>query len=144
MKYLLDTNTLSYLLRGDSAVRSAFITVRDNEQSIFLYSPVVDYEIRRYLLLKGATRNLAQYETLIANWEDTGFDREDWFQAASLWAKRHRIGMSIADADLLIAVNALRHDAILVTNNQRHFTGLDLHLENWFEISPPQSRKPSK
>jgi predicted nucleic acid-binding protein len=134
VKRLLDTNTLSYLLRSDSAVRSAFIAARDKEQCTFLLSPVVDYEIRRYLLLKGATRNLAQYEALTVNWQDTGFDREDWLQAALLWAGRHRIGMSIADADLLIAVNALRHDAVLVTNNARHFKDLGLRLENWLEV----------
>jgi predicted nucleic acid-binding protein len=133
MRYLLDTNMLNYLLRGEPTVRSAFITIRGDEQNLFLRSPVVDYEIRRYLLLKGATRNLTQYEALTAHWKDTGFDNEDWLQAASIWAKHHRTGMSITDADLLIAVSALRHDAILVTNNERHFRGLGLHLENWLK-----------
>ncbi len=36
----------------------------------------------------------------------------------------HRTGMSITDADLLIAVSALRCDAILVTNNERHLLSL--------------------
>lgn len=125
---------LNYLLRGNPAVRSNFIAIRDDEQNLFLRSPVVDYEIRRYLLLKGATRNLAQYEALTAHWKHTDFDNEDWLQAASLWAKHHRMGMSITDADLLIAVSALQHDAILVTNNERHFKELGLHLENWLEV----------
>lgn len=131
MRWLLDTNTVNYLLRKNPVVRSAFITVRECAETVFLLSPVVDYEIRRYLLLKGATRNLAQYELLTANWQKTGFTSEDWDYAAELWAERHRQGLPIEDADLLIAVSALRHDAILVTNNLRHFTNLGIRLENW-------------
>ena len=83
---------------------------------------------------------MAQYEALTADWQDTGFDREDWLQAASLWAERCSAGMSVADADLLIAVSALRHDAVLVTNNQRHFNGLGLILENWLDSDTETSK----
>lgn len=104
---------------------------RQADDALFVLSPVVDYEVRRYLLLKGATRNLAQYEALTAQWVEPVFDGAHWQQAAMLWAERHRSGQPVEDADLLIAVTALRQDATLVTNNTRHFIGLGLRLEDW-------------
>ncbi len=132
MKWVLDTNIISYLLRGDAAVRSAFESARDADDSQFILSPVVDYEIRRYLLLKGASRNLAQYEALTAPWTVSPLALADWRRAATLWADRHRDGNPIADADLLIAVTVIAQDAVLVTHNTRHFAGLGLRqLMDW-------------
>jgi len=131
MKWLLDTNIISFLLRGNVEVRGRHTTAREAADTRFVLSPVVDYEIRRYLLLKGASRNLAQYETLIAHWDKPPFDEAHWAQSATLWAERHRVGRPIEDADLLIAVTALRQDAVLVTNNTTHFDDLGLRLEDW-------------
>ncbi|TCT20105.1 PIN domain-containing protein [Thiobaca trueperi] len=129
--YLLDTNILSYLMRGHPGVRARFERVRRSADDAFVLSPVVDYEIRRYLLLKGATRNLAQYQSLTLKWLTPVFDDAHWEHAIRLWAERHRGGKPIADADLLIAVTALRQRAMLVTNNTAHFDGLGLDLEDW-------------
>ena len=131
MKWVLDTNIISFLLRGNAAVRGGLNAARQGADSLFILSPVVDYEIRRYLLLKGATRNMAQYEALIAQWVEPAFDGAHWQQAAILWAERHRSGQPIDDADLLIAVTALRQNATLVTNNTSHFIGLGLRMEDW-------------
>jgi predicted nucleic acid-binding protein len=131
MNRLLDTNIISYLLRGHAVACGYHTAVQDTADSRFVLSPVVDYEIRRYLLLKGATRNLAQYEALIARWDKPPFDEAHWAHAAELWAERHRCGRPIEDADLLIAVTALRQDAVLVTNNTAHFRDMGLRLEDW-------------
>jgi tRNA(fMet)-specific endonuclease VapC len=85
----------------------------------------------RFLKLKNATRLLGGYTLMVANWLPVSLDGQDWETAADIWAERHRVGKPIQDADLLIAVTALKADAILVTNNTRHFEGLGLLLENW-------------
>lgn len=54
MNFLLDINIINYLLRGNGTVRERF----DTAAGEFLLSLVVNFEIRRYLLLKQATRNL--------------------------------------------------------------------------------------
>nr|WP_245232442.1 PIN domain-containing protein [Thiorhodococcus minor] len=131
---MLDTNILSYLMRGSSTVRANFDRTAESAGSQFVLSPVVDYEIRRYLLLKGATRNLAQYQALTSTWLTPTFDTAHWEHAITLWSERHRIGKPIADADLLIAVTALRQDAALITNNSAHFEGLGLRLEDWSQM----------
>ncbi|WPL18207.1 PIN domain protein [Thiorhodovibrio winogradskyi] len=129
MIYQLDTNAINDLLREQEPLMTHFRRVRDHAR--FILCPVVDFEIRRYLLLKAATRNLAHYETLISAWYQPVTTLADWRHAAELWAQRHRIGNPISDADLLIAVCALRHNAILVTNNTAHFLGIGLQLADW-------------
>lgn len=131
MTWLLDTNIISFLLRGRPEVQARYHAAKIAGDTGFVLSPVVDYEIRRYLLLKGATRNLTQYEALIATWDKTLFDQTHWQLAANLWAERHRVGRPMEDADLLIAVTAIQQEAVLVTNNTLHFKALGLPLADW-------------
>lgn len=130
MKLLLDTNVISYALRGREAVVSNFsAALADN--AAFLLSEVVDYELRRYLLLKKARRQLVRYEELVANWERTRLDPGLWRTAAAEWAGLHARGWSIEDRDLLIAVTAMKEDALLVTANVRHFERLEVQTQDW-------------
>lgn len=131
MNWLLDTNTLSYLLRSDATVRAHFEEIRSNPNHVFVLSPVVDFEFRRYTLLKNAYRAQARYEALVKNWLRADFRRDDWHLAATLWAERHRAGRPIDDADLLIAVTAIKQNAVLVTANTRHFADMGLALADW-------------
>jgi predicted nucleic acid-binding protein len=130
MKLLIDTNIISYILREREPVLSRF-TEALGADNVFLSSDVVDYEIRRYLVLKEAKRQLERYEALSRNWLPVTVSRDDWRAAANLWADLHRAGRSIEDRDLLIAVSALKERAILVTNNTRHFEGLSVPLADW-------------
>jgi predicted nucleic acid-binding protein len=133
MGLLLDTNTLSYLIRGRQPVLDRFEeSVRQG--NTFLLSSVAHYELQRYLDLKGSSRLSGRYETLVARWQRCNLLFEDWNQAALLWAERHRAGRSIADLDLLLAVLALKHDAVLVTSNTRHFEGLNISLIDWTQV----------
>lgn len=97
MTWLLDTNTISYLLRGHPAVKARFDEQRAG-RALFVRSPVVDYEIRRYLLLKQATRNLACYEATTRDWLVASLEPGDWAWASALWAERHRICKGIAES----------------------------------------------
>jgi predicted nucleic acid-binding protein len=128
--YLLDADTLNYVLKGlpqvTQRLRQATAAGAD-----FVLSLVVHYQITRYLKLKGATRVQQFYASLVSGWSPAGLDATDWDTAADLWAQRHREGKPIQDADLLIAVIALKAGATLVTNNTRHFEGLGLTVENW-------------
>jgi len=130
MRLLVDTNIITYILRDRAIVLSRF-TEALKAGAVFISSEVVDYEIRRYLLLKGATRQMARYETLSSDWLPTSLTRNDWRAAANLWAEIHRTGRSIEDRDLLITISALKEQAILVTNNTRHFEGLGVPFVDW-------------
>jgi len=130
MELLLDTNTLSYIIRGRQPVLDRF-EESARQGNTFLLSSVAHYELQRYLNLKGSSRLMRRYESLVAHWQRCNLLFEDWNHAALLWAEHHRAGRSIADPDLLIAVLALKHDAVLVTSNTKHFEGLSLSLTDW-------------
>jgi predicted nucleic acid-binding protein len=128
--YLLDADTLNYLLKARSPVTERFReAIRVGAD--FALSLTVHYQITRYLKLKGASRVLHEYRSLVSGWATVGLDNVDWDTAADLWAQRHQMGKPIEDSDLLIAVMALRTGATLVTNNLRHFTDLGLVAETW-------------
>jgi predicted nucleic acid-binding protein len=130
MRLLLDTNIISFVLRERDSVLRRFTEALASDAA-FVSSDVVDYEIRRYLVLKGAKRQLERYEALSRDWPAVSVTRQDWHAAAKLWAEIHRAGRSIDDRDLLIAVSALKAEATLVTNNTRHFEGLGVPLGDW-------------
>lgn len=130
MRLLLDSNTITYLLQERTPVITRF-TEALQANAIFLSADVVDYEVRRYLLLKDATRRLQRYEELIGDWIPVSLARGEWYTAARLWSELHRKGRSIDDRDLLIAVSALKGNATLVTSNTRHFKHLDVAVLDW-------------
>lgn len=128
--FLLDTNTLSYILKDLSPV-SANLAEAVRQGREFLLASVAHYELTRYLRLKGAHRLLRIYHEMTATWQRCEPTFEDWDVAASLWADRHRSGQGISDPDLLLAVLARKWNATLVTTNTRHFEGLGIVLEDW-------------
>jgi tRNA(fMet)-specific endonuclease VapC len=136
MTYLLDTDTVNYLIKGVQPVKRQFRSVTRDGAS-FALSMIVHYEVSRYLRLRTATRSRRFYEQLTANWAPIGLTEADWETAIDLWVRRHRAGRPIEDADLLIAVTALKAGAVLVTNNASHFIDLGLTVENWMQASSP-------
>ncbi|HEX3531274.1 MAG TPA: PIN domain-containing protein [Thermoanaerobaculia bacterium] len=127
---LLDTNTLSYILKNVPPVPARLEDAVRQGKS-FLLASIAHYELTRYLHLKGAHRLLRIYQQLTTSWQPCEPSFEDWDEAARVWAERHRSGQGISDPDLLLAVLARKRNATLVTTNTRHFTGLGLALEDW-------------
>ena len=132
MTYLLDSSTVSMLLRAD---RNPDVIERhaqaEAQGAEFVLSPVVAYEVRRGLHHRGAERQLADFGAIEAAWAWEDLERDDWLLAAELWAQRRAEGRPISDADLLIAAQAARLDAVIVTSNVRHFEGPGVTVEDW-------------
>lgn len=128
--YVLDTNILSLVLRGDPTVMRRFAQAVEPD-NMFIGCPLVWFEIRRGLLRRDAKRQLTRFEALFSTflWQD--FTAADWALASSLWVERLNAGRPIEDADLLIAAYARQRNATLVTNNTTDFAGLGLRLEAW-------------
>ena len=58
----------------------------------------------------------------------------DWAAAerfGRLKADLERAGNRVADADLLIAVFTINRSAVLATDNEKDFDGLNVTVENW-------------
>jgi len=127
--YVLDTNIVSFIVKRDTYVVSRFhseITPDD----ILVGCPMVWYEAQRGLLARGAQSQIKRFKILFDSFEWQDYSAGDWDIAAQWWVRRRTQGTPIGDADLLIAVFAYNRGAILVTDNEKDFTGLGVTVEN--------------
>jgi tRNA(fMet)-specific endonuclease VapC len=129
--YALDTNTLSYFLRGEGEVSRRLRAV--NADLLGLPS-IVAYELSYGLKRIGAgPRRVAELDLLLAAMVPLAFDA-----AAAEIASQIRVGLenrgeTIGSFDVLIAATAIAHNAVLVTRNRREFERVPLlRVEDWF------------
>ena len=96
-----------------------------------LVSPIVYFEMRRGLLKRDAQRLMQAFDEMVDRhlWIDVS--RGDWESAAVLWARTQSRGRPIEDSDLLIAAQANRRSAIVITDNLRHFRDTADRVEAW-------------
>lgn len=102
MIYALDSNIVSYFLKKDSLVRKKFLTATEQNHG-FIMPPIVYYEVKRWLLERGAVNKEADFNVLCRSVPVGEFDRRVWNLAASLYVSARRKGKPSSDADLLIA-----------------------------------------
>ncbi len=130
-KCLLDSDTLSYLIKG---ISPALERAREylKIHSCLSFSVITYYEIRRGLLYHDARRQMPLFEKLAERSEIVPLDEPVGRVAADIYAELRRQGQLIADADLLIGATAIAADAVLVTNNEDHYERVPgLAVENW-------------
>ena len=129
---LLDTDTLSEVIRG----RNEHIRRNSLEYlstyGRFTFSIITRYEILRGLKSRRAEQQLARFEAECRSSDVLPLTDEMVVTAADIYARLHRAGQLIGDADTLIAATALVHGLTLVTNNTTHFQRVPgLTLVNW-------------
>ena len=82
-------------------------------------------------MYRDAKRQLASFLNLARGMASEPLGKRDWEHAAHLWATLRRRGHQVADADLLIGTYAAVRGAIVVTDNEKHFSELGVLVENW-------------
>ena len=128
MKYLLDTNAVIAILKGDPAVTGR---LRAHLPSDFGLPSIVVHELY-YGACKSqrAAENLARVEAL--QFEIVPFDAEDAQHAGELSAQLAAAGTPIGPYDALIAGQARARGLVLVTHNVREFARVnELQVEDW-------------
>ena len=132
--YLLDTNACIALINGNEAnVRRRFqrAIARD---SVILLSSVVAFELW-YGVAKSQRKesNTARLDAFFAGpLEWTLFDEEDARAAGPSAPNSKPIGKPIGAYDVLLAGQARRHGATLVTSNTKEFARVSgLKWEDW-------------
>ncbi|MEX3983582.1 type II toxin-antitoxin system VapC family toxin [Paraburkholderia sp. EG287A] len=128
MKYLLDTNAVIAILKGDPAVVGR---LRAHLPGDFGLPSIVVHELY-YGAYKSqrAAENLARVEAL--QFEVVPFDTEDAQHAGELRAQLAAAGTPIGPYDALIAGQARARGLVLVTHNVREFARVDqLQVEDW-------------
>ena len=131
MLYLLDTDTCSYAIRGDSAVLDARLA--KEKPDALAISAVTRAELMFGLEKRGNPRALSRVvhgfldRITVMPWDTAAADH-----FARLRASLERGGTPIGVMDTMIAGHALTLKATLVTNNLKHFQKVAaLRLENW-------------
>ena len=128
---LLDTDTLSFLMRQPASLRHKARPYLV-EHGQFTFSLITKYEILRGLKAKQAFKQIDRFQqrctqSLILPIGDDVIER-----ASDIYAELKRRGELIGDSDILIAACALVNGLGVVTNNERHFRRIDgLTVENW-------------
>lgn len=129
MKYLLDTDSVSFALRGQGRVGAR---VREHKPSELCVSAITVAELRYGADRRGSRRIHASIDIFIRALEVMPFDEAaaaEYGRLGNLLAER---GTPIGEFDVLIAAHAAALRCTLVTNNVRHFTRVPgLAVENW-------------
>lgn len=130
-RYMLDTNTVSHLLREHPAVARRVVAA---PMASLCISAITEGE----LLFGLATRPDAKRLHLAVREFLRRVDALPWESATAecyglVRADMARHGMLLAPLDLLIAAHALSVGAVLVTNDRAFSQVSDLPVEDWTE-----------
>ena len=119
MTYFLDTNIISYILNGNTNVKNRIeeLILQDNNISVPIFAY---YEIKRGLHSVGATAKFERFDNFVKVCNLVNVDISTFDLASQIYAQLKQTGNLIEDADLLVGVSALEHNAILITNNANH------------------------
>ena len=128
-QYMLDTDTVSFALRGQGRVAARLLEHRPSELCI---SSITLAELR----FGAETRRSRKLHRLISTFVETvevvSFDQSAAGRFATVAAALARRGEPIGTLDTLMAAHALSLGLTFVTNNIRHFRRvMGLETENW-------------
>ncbi|MDQ6748707.1 MAG: type II toxin-antitoxin system VapC family toxin [Candidatus Dormibacteraeota bacterium] len=134
MTYLLDTNACIALINGRPlSVRTRF-AVTSAHGEVMAMSSIVLYELW-YGVAKSERRaaNADRVRAFLSGpMEVVDFGPEDARHAGDIRAIAETVGQPLGAYDLLIAAQAMRLGALLVTANQREFARVPgLRWEDW-------------
>lgn len=134
MRYLLDTDAFSDIVRGNTHVEWRFS--RTPLSMIGISSVTVkEIEYGRKLNPIHASRRGVAIESLLRRIDTVPFDADAAYVTGQLRASLARAGTPIGPYDVMIAGTALVRGFILITANTREFSRVSgLQLENWREL----------
>jgi tRNA(fMet)-specific endonuclease VapC len=127
MRYLLDTNIVSDLIRSPQGRVAEY--VRQVGEALVCTSIIVAAELRYGAAKKRSPQLTRQLEAVLdvlpfAAPADTAY--------GEIRAQLEQIGRPIGGNDLLIAAQALALGCVIVTDNEAEFAGIEgLACENW-------------
>jgi predicted nucleic acid-binding protein len=131
-RYLLDTNIISNVTKPTPSAALLKWLAEQTDQDLFI-SALTVAEIRRGLLEKPAGKKRALLEAWFAGPEGPQalfagrvlpFDEKAGFIWARLMADGTAKGRPRSALDMIIAAIAEANDCVVVTDNEKHFTGL--------------------
>ena len=129
--YALDSNIISFYLRGNASVIENIEKAISDGHNIVI-PPLSYYEVKRGLMLINATKQMKKFEAFCELF--TVGELGDYLleEAINIYVQERKAGRNTEDADIFIATFCIHNNYILVTDNIKHFHNItDLHSINW-------------
>lgn len=128
----LDTDTLSYFLSGNPSVVDKMNKAIDNNLQICLTGINV-YEFLKGLRYKGSKNEENEFKIFLTNIAVFHVNEDSVQIAADIYANLRKRGITVGDADILIAAIVISNKGKLITNNTKHYKNItNLIIENWY------------
>ena len=129
MIYLLDTDTVSYIVRKHSPVIKNLFKHEDDEICI---SAITNAELFYGLEKKGSERLFNDVRAIIGKCTIIPFDEFQSELYGKIRLELEKSGSPLGDMDMFIAAAALSINAILVSHNIKHFSKIKgIKVEDW-------------
>jgi predicted nucleic acid-binding protein len=129
----LDSDILSYFLAENSTVVDKVKKSIENGD-ILSMSAVSAYEILKGLYYRNNSKKAIRFQSLLEYIEVFPFSNNSVAIDANIYAELRQSGITIGDADILIASTVIANNGVLVTNNERHYSVIkSLTLDNWLK-----------
>jgi tRNA(fMet)-specific endonuclease VapC len=129
VKYLLDTDSVSFALRGHGGVGAR---IRACNPSDLCMSAITLAELRYGADRKGSRKLHGLIDTFASAIEVVSFDEAAAAEFGRIGSRLAERGTPIGEFDVLIAAHAVVLRCTLVTNNVRHLSKVPgLSVENW-------------
>jgi tRNA(fMet)-specific endonuclease VapC len=130
MRYLLDTNIVSHLVRSPQGKVAQ--QIRKVGEAQVCTSIIVAAELRYGAAKKGSPRLSSQLEAVLGALEVLPFEAPADAAYGLLRTRLEQAGRPIGANDLLIAAQALALGYTIITDNEKEFAHVeDLRRENW-------------
>ena len=127
--FMLDTDTVSFALRGQGQVAAQLLNHRPSEVCI---SSVTLAELRYGADMRRSRKLHGLIDTFVEAIVVRPFDQTAADRFGTVATSLARQGVPIGEFDTLIAAHALATRLTLVTNNTKHFSRVvGLATENW-------------
>lgn len=128
-QYMLDTDTVSFALRGKAEVAERLLQRAPSELCI---SAVTLAELRYGADHRRSKKLHALIDTFVRSVSVVPFDASAATVFGVLAAELMGAGTPIGQLDTMIAAHALSLGVVLVTNNTKHYSKVpNLRIDNW-------------
>jgi tRNA(fMet)-specific endonuclease VapC len=130
MKYALDTNIVTYYLKGNEKILDRVDQEAKNDNIII--PPFVYFEIKKWLMAVNSKIKLQAFEKLFEKFGIDAIEKQTMDLSLSIYIKLRQQGITVDDGDLLIAAYCIQNKYTLVSNNQKHFEKIEnIQVVNW-------------
>jgi len=130
MKYALDTNIITYYLKGNEKILDKVDKEAENDNIII--PPFAYFEVKKWLMAVNSKAKLQAFEKMFEKCGIDAIEKEMLDLSLSIHIKLRKNGITVDDGDLLIAAYCILNNYILVSNNQKHFEKIEnIQVDNW-------------